>query len=673
MEPRRASSLSDVSDLNQTVSANKRDDLCSQCIRISRHCVGKATRPYKASPEELLDYIRLIFADVFELKGEQEILQQAEGIPLPNLKLCVRILQAEGLYTAEAEPVGLDTYGLLWVDELRKVKTSVQRRTATPRWNEDILVEVNDWTKGSLTVEVWKKDPHSISNSLRSFVYSSSYRECLRALRSVLQTLCRHKDDNLIVVDAISQKGVTNQACEEIRKSAYEWHLKITVLGMPNIMDDTFVKGLADVLHPITEFHNGANVIFKQAWNESYTEITIEELDNLLDTHFRPRIVALCALIPVSKKDDKDRLVEKSLDTFYLVQGFITNALSCLPVHRPHLSMDDYLYWFGPHIAAEWFEWAQRPALTWIERFVDGDTMMPVNATDKIGSSARDTSTTIQEQFMLLWKNLNWPNPSVATKFALIVSACALLFTQKTEEKVKRQKYFEVIGDYGVSTRLCVAINNITAIVNCLEVIQRSIVECFHHDPQYDDALADLCAPVQKAADSIATSVLRLTDGVLLKIEPEITRLVENIVRCRDTSEQNRNKLVNHPAVESLAEELRLRLSCGYMTLMRMRTSEADDDVPNLDDWTLLDCCFGVPLFDNALNKDICARILDHNLCSADNLKLLVDSNRNLTQRLLQFMSDFGADPMMVDSGELPLPTQNLLFHDGKLQVWDEY
>ncbi|CAN7937358.1 unnamed protein product [Ixodes hexagonus] len=342
------------------------------------------------------------------------------------------------------------------------------------------------------------------------------------------------------VVEAISQKGVTDKACEEIRKSAYEWHLKITVLGMPNITDDTFVKGLADVLHPISQFHNGANVIFKQAWNESYTEITIEELDNLLDTHFRPRIVALCALIPVSKKDDKDRLVEKSLDTFYLVQGFISNALSCLPVHRPHLSMDDYLYWFGPHIAAEWFEWVQRPALTWIERFVDGDTMLPISATDKIGSSARETSVTIQEQFMVLWKNLNWPNPSVATKFALIVSACALLFTQKTEEKVRRQKYFEVIGDYGVSTRLCVAINNITAIVTCLESIQRSIVECFHHDPQYDDALADLCAPVQKAADSIAASVLRLTDGVLLKIEPEITRLLENIVRCRDTSEQDR-------------------------------------------------------------------------------------------------------------------------------------
>ncbi|EEC05737.1 hypothetical protein IscW_ISCW004148 [Ixodes scapularis] len=33
----------------------------------------------------------------------------------------------------------------------------------------------------------------------------------------------------------------------------------------------------------------------------------------------------------------------------------------------------------------------------------------------------------------------------------------------------------------------------------------------------------------------------------------------------------------------------------------------------------------------------------------------------------------FQADPMMVDSGELPLPTQNLLFHDGKLEVWDEY
>ncbi|CAN8001751.1 unnamed protein product [Ixodes hexagonus] len=142
----------------------------------------------------------------------------------------------------------------------------------------------------------------------------------------------------------------------------------------------------------------------------------------------------------------------------------------------------------------------------------------------------------------------------------------------------------------------------------------------------------------------------------------------------KEEENEKGNKLVNHPAVEILAGELRLQLSCGYMTLMRMRNSEtANDDVPDLDDWTLLDCCFGVPLFDNALNKDICARILNHNLCSADNLKLLVDSNRDLTQRLLKFMSDFEADPMMVDCGELPLPTQNLIFHNGKLQVWDEY
>jgi hypothetical protein len=33
-------------------------------------------------------------------------------------------------------------------------------------------------------------------------------------------------------------------------------------------------------------------------------------------------------------------------------------------------------------------------------------------------------------------------------------------------------------------------------------------------------------------------------------------------------------------------------------------------------DWVLLDCCFGIPLFDADVNKDVCERVAKHNLCS---------------------------------------------------------
>ncbi|KAH7974670.1 hypothetical protein HPB49_018037 [Dermacentor silvarum] len=148
-----------------------------------------------------------------------------------------------------------------------------------------------------------------------------------------------------------------------------------------------------------------------------------------------------------------------------------------------------------------------------------------------------------------------------------------------------------------------------------------------------------------------------------------------------DQESSTGNKLVNHPALQRLSEELQLGCSCGYVTLMRIRAREPididdppddDDDDERLEDWTLLDCCYGIPLFDNALNKDVCAKILKHKLCSKDNLKQLTKSNRRLALRLLDFISDYEADPLVLNTETLPLPTQNLLFHDGTLSVWDE-
>lgn len=48
--------------------------------------------------------------------------------------------------------------------------------------------------------------------------------------------------------------------------------------------------------------------------------------------------------------------------------------------------------------------------------------------------------------------------------------------------------------------------------------------------------------------------------------------------------------------------------------LVERPSSESVD----FSDWLLLDCCFGIPLFDANLNKEICGKILEHNLLNTD-------------------------------------------------------
>ncbi|CAL1270776.1 unnamed protein product [Larinioides sclopetarius] len=101
--------------------------------------------------------------------------------------------------------------------------------------------------------------------------------------------------------------------------------------------------------------------------------------------------------------------------------------------------------------------------------------------------------------------------------------------------------------------------------------------------------------------------------------------------------------------------------------------------------WMPLDCSFGIPLFNGLLNKKVCQRLLEQQFCSKTNLQKLIASNRKLCLRLLDFISEY--QPVInSDVGkttsfppnrpgcdvELPLPTENLIFCDGKLSIWDQ-
>lgn len=51
-----------------------------------------------------------------------------------------------------------------------------------------------------------------------------------------------------------------------------------------------------------------------------------------------------------------------------------------------------------------------------------------------------------------------------------------------------------------------------------------------------------------------------------------------------------------------------------------LKNSSAVSNFYNHEEWTLLDCCFGIPLFDSALNKDVCERVIKHKLCQESRL-----------------------------------------------------
>ncbi|XP_064606810.1 protein FAM91A1-like isoform X2 [Liolophura sinensis] len=99
-------------------------------------------------------------------------------------------------------------------------------------------------------------------------------------------------------------------------------------------------------------------------------------------------------------------------------------------------------------------------------------------------------------------------------------------------------------------------------------------------------------------------------------------------------------------------------------------------------DWCLLDCFFGVPLFDSDLNKEVCQRISSNSLCTKESLQDLLHSSRKLSLQLLNFISQYQDVPGQAEpsvdkslsedlSEVIPYPTQNLVFAKGKLQKWN--
>lgn len=145
---------------------------------------------------------------------------------------------------------------------------------------------------------------------------------------------------------------------------------------------------------------------------------------------------------------------------------------------------------------------------------------------------------------------------------------------------------------------------------------------------------------------------------------------------CANILEEELNNLADKnptDASEDPHKEDVLRLG-GGRTL-------SEDMKDELECWTLLDCCFGIPLFDADANAQICDAIVSQQLWKQSNLEKLTRSSRSLCLKLLDFIAKYQDLPVVPDDNgssnkrsvclAVVLPTRNLTFVNGKLSIWN--
>ncbi|KAL1455199.1 hypothetical protein WDU94_009310 [Cyamophila willieti] len=97
------------------------------------------------------------------------------------------------------------------------------------------------------------------------------------------------------------------------------------------------------------------------------------------------------------------------------------------------------------------------------------------------------------------------------------------------------------------------------------------------------------------------------------------------------------------------------------------------------DGWVLIECCFGVPLFDHAMNKHICEAIVKQNLWGKESLEKLTKSNEILSNRLTHFINEFQdfnlktslCNKMKQEREISSWPMRTFMFHEGKVRDWN--
>uniref|UniRef100_A0A0A9X8Q7 Protein FAM91A1 n=2 Tax=Lygus hesperus TaxID=30085 RepID=A0A0A9X8Q7_LYGHE len=151
-------------------------------------------------------------------------------------------------------------------------------------------------------------------------------------------------------------------------------------------------------------------------------------------------------------------------------------------------------------------------------------------------------------------------------------------------------------------------------------------------------------------------------------------------VDCADVLEQELNDLDSNQSSPSRdIDETKEDILCPLPLSVNLADRRVSHSTINLADWSLLDCTFGVPLFDADVNKVITSAVVNR-LCYHSSLSKLVLSNEALSSRLASFVEQvqgWGDEKISSDSSfsfntnQNNWPVISVTFNKGQLSPWD--
>ncbi|XP_048524001.1 protein FAM91A1 isoform X2 [Dendroctonus ponderosae] len=129
------------------------------------------------------------------------------------------------------------------------------------------------------------------------------------------------------------------------------------------------------------------------------------------------------------------------------------------------------------------------------------------------------------------------------------------------------------------------------------------------------------------------------------------------------------------PADEHVGIFSRIEEKDQEETQLENHIGQEEEEDESTRNWTILDCHFGIPLFDADANTKICDALVSGGLADEESLEHLMDSSRKLGTVLLDFISQcqyFQGENMEIRKrGKLvPVPRRCLAFDNGRVSEW---
>ncbi|KAL3277541.1 hypothetical protein HHI36_012885 [Cryptolaemus montrouzieri] len=273
-------------------------------------------------------------------------------------------------------------------------------------------------------------------------------------------------------------------------------------------------------------------VCYQQKFSEVAQEIVENMCKSLKKLNFTGNTL--------NEESHKEPLAEgmKLFELYLGIKRFVLLGKGICPVDCDSFYINNFYKWFHGGVA-QWLEIAVYKAQQRIEKAVELDELIPVDASVKYSSSAVDTLS-IYYTVKVFWQQLSWPDVegcyTFIAKMIDDICRCGVFYAQRMSQRVDGMGEIENVYEnrFEVTNEWCLAINNIEYVSQALKPFTTELGMT-----EVIEKMTDLKSPLEaqrcqqtlnnvidNAIDTVNNEIIELLETVISKMAPAMKRLL---------------------------------------------------------------------------------------------------------------------------------------------------